>query len=98
MTYFTVHLQLRLHLQMAKSIRSKHRRRMRSVKRDKFAKKDLVKLKATLMRDDVLNNLGANSEMADIATGNVSSTPFKKIPIAPNCTMLALLMPVSSSL
>lgn len=59
---------------MAKSIRSKHRRRMRSVKREKFAKKDLAKLKATLMRD-VINNPDADSEMADIVTGN-TSTPL----------------------
>lgn len=42
---------------------------MRSVKREKFAKKDLVKLKATVMRD-VINN--KEVDMADIATGNAT--------------------------
>ncbi|KAK7101993.1 protein LLP-like [Littorina saxatilis] len=55
---------------MAKSMRSKHRRRMRSVKREKFAKKDLVKLKATVMRD-VINN--KEVDMADIATVKTAS-------------------------
>ena len=59
---------------MAKSIRSKHRRRMRSVKREKFAKKDLQKLKATLMRDAINNPDAAESEMSDIVTGNTLLT------------------------
>ncbi|XP_076468921.1 protein LLP-like [Babylonia areolata] len=50
---------------MAKSIRSKHRRRMRSVKREKFDKKIVAKLKETVSKD-VLNN--PDVDMSDIVT------------------------------
>eukprot|EP00745_Piridium_sociabile_P024235 TRINITY_DN38196_c0_g1_i2.p3 TRINITY_DN38196_c0_g1~~TRINITY_DN38196_c0_g1_i2.p3 ORF type:complete len:150 (-),score=42.55 TRINITY_DN38196_c0_g1_i2:129-530(-) len=55
---------------MAKSIRSKHRRRMRSTKRDKFDKKVLTKLKESVSRD-VLNN--PDVDMSDIATVKTAS-------------------------
>ncbi|KAL8621356.1 hypothetical protein ACOMHN_053377 [Nucella lapillus] len=55
---------------MAKSIRSKHRRRMRSVKREKFDKKLLIRLKDTLAKD-VLNN--PEVHMDDIATVKTAS-------------------------
>lgn len=51
-------------------MRSKHRRRMRSVKREKFDKKQLVKLKATLARDLLANK---DADMADICTVKAAS-------------------------
>lgn len=55
---------------MAKSIRSKHRRQMRNIKRQKFAQKELVKLKATVMRD-ILNKDSENA-MEEVCTSKLS--------------------------
>ena len=51
---------------MAKSIRSKHRRKMRNIKREKFGKKELEILKKTVVKAVVANDV----EMKDTCTGN----------------------------
>lgn len=57
---------------MAKSIRSKHRRKMRAVKREKFGKKELERLKGVVKKakekDDV--------EVMEILTGNFHDLTF----------------------
>ncbi|KAL5014643.1 hypothetical protein ScPMuIL_008913 [Solemya velum] len=50
---------------MAKSIRSKWRRKMRNVKREKYGKKNLDQLKKILVKDDVTN---MDSEMKELCT------------------------------
>ena len=55
---------------MAKSLRSKWRRKCRAVKRERYGAKELERLKKTLGIDD---NAPANVEISDIseiATGN----------------------------
>ncbi|KAI8764138.1 protein LLP-like [Biomphalaria glabrata] len=51
---------------MAKSIRSKHRRKMRNVKRQFYAKKDLEKLKKVVSHSSVLDELVTTRTVKDL--------------------------------
>ena len=51
---------------MAKSIRSKHKRKMRAIKRKKSEVKELAKLKQVLG----LDNQMISDDMKDLVTGN----------------------------
>ncbi|CAL1544547.1 unnamed protein product [Lymnaea stagnalis] len=51
---------------MAKSIRSKHRRKMRNVKRQHYAKKDLEKLKQVVARASELSEIVTMKSVEEI--------------------------------
>lgn len=54
---------------MAKSLRSKWRRKCRAVKRERYGKKELEILKKTLGIDESAPKDAEMSEISDIATG-----------------------------
>ena len=64
-SYFQEHLK---HINMAKSLRSKWKRKMRKIKREKYAPKELAKLKEVL----AIGKKGQpqDEEMKELVTGN----------------------------
>lgn len=56
---------------MAKSLRSKWRRKCRAVKRERYAAKELVRLKKTLGIDDDASKDVDMADVAEIATGKI---------------------------
>jgi len=57
---------------MAKSLRSKHKRKMRAVKRIRYGEKELVKLKETVAKLNAPDNNGVDlSQLSDTVIGRV---------------------------
>ena len=62
---------------MAKSIRSKWRRKMRSERREKFGKKELEKLKSIVQKSEKSDDV----EMKNLYTGETSNNGLTLLPL-----------------